>query len=149
MSNLPKRKQLRLKAYDYSTDGAYYLTICTAERKCLLSEITVDKQGVAAVQLTGLGAIAESFIKTIPGIDKYVIMPNHIHMIILKTNGKSIVSDIRSFKALVTKKIGQKIWQDRYYDHIIRDENDYLIRAKYIEDNPARWSEDEYAVELQ
>ena len=84
---------------------------------------------------------------TIPGIDQYVIMPNHIHMIILKSNGRSIENDIRSFKTLVTKQIGEKIWQSSYYDHIIRNEADYLTKAKYIEDNPARWQEDEYAPE--
>ena len=71
-------------------------------------------------------------------------MPNHIHMIIHKTNGKSLVSDIRSFKGLTTKKIGKSIWQNYYYDHIIRDEEDYLIKWNYIDSNPGKWSEDEY-----
>ena len=71
-------------------------------------------------------------------------MPNHIHMIIHKTNGKSIANDVRSFKALTTKKTGVGIWQDSYYDHVIRDEQDYLIKWNYIDSNPAKWLDDEY-----
>ena len=145
MPDLPKRKALRLKEHDYSSDGAYYLTICTADRACILSKITTDDHGMAAVRLSDYGMIAESYIQTIPGIDRYVIMPNHIHMIVRKTNGKSIANDVRAFKSLVTKKLGKRIWQAYYYDHVIRDSEDYLSKAKYIEDNPARWSEDEYA----
>ena len=145
MPHLPKRKPLRLKGYDYSSNGAYFLTICTTNRRSILSEIVADDQGGAEVKLTDYGMVAESFIKSIPGIDKYVIMPNHIHMIIIQSNGKGIENEVRSFKTLVTKRIGEKIWQNSYYDHVIRDSEDYLIKAKYIEDNPARWHEDEYA----
>ncbi|MBR4474452.1 MAG: transposase [Oscillospiraceae bacterium] len=133
-----------MKDYDYATNAYYYLTVCTKNRECILSEISVDKQSNAVVKLTPYGEIAESFLRSIPGIDKYVIMPNHIHMIIHKTNGKSLVSDIRSFKGLTTKKIGKSIWQNYYYDHIIRDEEDYLIKWNYIDSNPGKWSEDEY-----
>ena len=145
MPDLQKRKPLRLKEYDYSADGAYFLTVCTADRKCILSRIITDDLGTADVELTEYGMVAEAYIKTIPGIDRYVIMPNHIHLIIQKANGKSIANDVRSFKILVTRKLGQKIWQDRFYDHVIRDEEDYYIKARYIENNPARWQEDEYA----
>ena len=71
-------------------------------------------------------------------------MPNHIHMIIHKTDGKPIASDIRSFKVLVTKSIGKSIWQRSFYDHIIRNEADYLIKWKYIDENPAKWADDDY-----
>ena len=144
MPEYPRRKRNRLKDYDYATNAYYYLTVCTKNRECILSEISVDKQSNAVVKLTPYGEIAESFLRSIPGIDKYVIMPNHIHMIIHKTNGKSLVSDIRSFKGLTTKKIGKSIWQNYYYDHIIRDEEDYLIKWNYIDSNPGKWSEDEY-----
>ena len=80
------------------------------------------------------------------GIDKYVIMPNHIHFIIHKTDGKNIANDIRSFKGLTTKKIGFPIWQRYYYDHVIRDKDDYLIKWNYIFENPAKWEEDEYVI---
>jgi len=70
-------------------------------------------------------------------------MPNHIHMIIHKTNGRTIISDMRAFKSLVTKKTGKSIWQDSYYDHVIRSEADYREKWQYIENNPAKWIEDE------
>ena len=80
----------------------------------------------------------------IPGIDTYTIMPNHVHMIIIKSNGKPISSDIRSLKGLTVKNtIGLK-WQRNYYEHVIRDEEDYRIKREYIETNPARWADDEY-----
>ncbi len=144
MSDLPQRKRLRLSDYDYSKEGYYFITICTKGRNCVLSNIVFDTNNAAILQLRPYGEIAESYIKTIPGIDKYVIMPNHIHMIVRKTNGKSIVSDIRSFKGLVTKRIGERIWQASYYDHIIRNEKDYQEKWRYIAENPARWKDDEY-----
>ncbi|MBQ7144311.1 MAG: transposase [Oscillospiraceae bacterium] len=146
MPNYPQRKPLRLKDHDYSADGYYFLTICTKEKRCILSSITVGAQLDAVVKLSPYGMAAETYIKSIPGIDSYVIMPNHVHMIIHKANGKSIASDVRSFKALTTRKLGVSIWQDYYYDHIIRDEADYLTKRRYIEENPAKWSEDEYRV---
>ena len=76
MGDYPKRKRLRLKDYDYSQDGYYFLTICTKGRRRFLSEITYDKDGSAITTLTSYGKITDSYIKSIPGIDKYVIMPN-------------------------------------------------------------------------
>ena len=134
---------MRLQGYDYAAEGYYFLTICTKDRKPVLSEIIYGSE-CAAVRLTDYGKVAENYVKTIPGIEKYVIMPNHIHLIIHKTNGKSIVSDVRSLKGLTTKAIGVCIWQDTYYDHIIRNEKDYLEKWKYIDENPAKWAEDEY-----
>ena len=145
MENRPIRKWVRLKEYDYSSDGAYFVTICTLQKKHILSSITLrDVHEAPELKLTEIGKIAESYIKTIPGIDKYVIMPNHIHLIIIKNNGKPLANDIRSFKGLTTKKVGYPIWQDYYYDHVIRDEEDYRIKWKYIDDNPAKWTSDEY-----
>ena len=144
MRDYPKRKWTRLRAYDYSSEGYYYLTLCTRNRKCLLSEIRLNEYGEACVALTQIGSVVESYIRSIPGIDKYVIMPNHIHMIVYKTNGKPIATDIRSFKGLVTKKIGESIWQDYYYDHVIRNEADYLEKWRYIDENPAKWATDVY-----
>ena len=144
MPEYPKRKWSRLKDYDYSTDGYYFLTICTENRKCILSNIKTNEDHAATVELTPYGIIADRLIQSIPGIDKYVIMPNHIHMIIHKTNGKSIASDVRSFKGLTTKQLGKRIWQDYYYDHVIRDEEEYLIKWNYIDKNPGKWIEDEY-----
>ena len=107
-----------------------------------------------------MGAVAEKYLKTIPGIAEYVIMPNHVHMI-LRISTKDpvkgpmwasaptdayIPSLVRSWKTLVSKELGQSIWQRSYYDHIIRDEKDYMVKAEYIATNPARWQKDDYFV---
>ena len=144
MPEYPSRKWPRLKTHDYSAEGFYFITICTKGRKCMLSDIVLDAANEPVLTLSEYGQAADSFIQSTPGIDKYVIMPNHIHMIIHKTNGKSIANDVRSFKALTTKKTGVGIWQDSYYDHVIRDEQDYLIKWNYIDSNPAKWLDDEY-----
>ncbi len=142
MDRLPVRKRLRLADYDYSNTGYYFITVCTKGRKQVLSDIVAD--GSAKVRLKPWGKIAETYLDTICGIDKYVIMPNHIHMIVHKTNGKDLSSDIRSFKILATKKIGCSIWQTSFYEHIIRNREDYLEKWRYIEENPLKWACDEY-----
>ena len=134
-----------MREYDYSSDGAYFVTICTDQKKHSLARI-VDRGPTEKPEiiLTSIGEIIESYIKTIPGIDKYVIMPNHVHLILIKDNGKPLASDIRSFKGLSSKKAGVQIWQNSYYEHVIRDEEDYKTKWKYIDDNPAKWVKDEY-----
>ncbi|MBE6784245.1 MAG: transposase [Ruminococcaceae bacterium] len=146
---LPERKQTRLKEYDYSTPGAYFITLCTNGRKRILSEIIVgdDAHIVPRVVLTEYGKTVEKYIKSIPGIDKYVIMPDHIHMIIIidgsmwASTPTGIEKRIKSFKTLVTKNIGFSIFQRSYFDHVIRNRQDYEETWKYIESNPYRWVE--------
>lgn len=84
-------------------------------------------------------------------VDNYVIMPNHIHLIIRLQNdgGRPMVVPtisriIQQFKGYVTKQVGMPVWQEKSYDHIIRDDYDYMIRYQYIDDNPAKWIEDKY-----
>ena len=156
MEERPNRRQLRLPDYDYSAPGAYFITICTDKRREILSTVFVgaDAHIGPQVRLTTIGQIAEKYICSIPGIDRYVIMPNHIHMIInigkadgsmwASTPTKSISSIVRSFKTLVSKEVGGSIWQRSFYDHVIRSEAEYLCVWEYIDSNPARWSEDEY-----
>lgn len=148
------RKPSRLKNYNYSSQGVYFITVCTIDRKCILSQIVGD--GVLdapQTTLTHCGEIARKYIESMPGICKYVIMPNHIHLLIaiegpMKASAPtiSVPNFIRSFKVLVSKEIGQSIWQRSYYDHIIRDEEDYINHLRYIEDNPVKWLEDKYYV---
>ena len=148
------RKPNRLKNYDYSSQGAYFITICTLDRKCILSRIVGGDALIAPqTNLTHCGEIARKYIESMPGIDKYVIMPNHIHLLIaidgpMKASAPtiSVPNLIRSFKVLVSKEIGQSIWQRSYHDHIIRDEEDYLNHWRYIDENPIRWSEDKYYI---
>ena len=158
MNDLPKRKNIRLKEYDYSSNGAYFITICTKDMKCLLSRITVghDAHIVPKTELTNYGKIVEKHLKLITGINHFVIMPNHIHLIIVKdTDGTmrascltTVSSDIRSFKTVVTKEIEKSIWQPRFHDHIIRDDYDYMEHVQYIDENPKKWilGKDEYYI---
>ena len=146
---LSKRKSNRLQEYDYSTPGAYFVTICTNGRKQILSDIVGDD---AHIVPSKYGIIAEHYLCNVNEIEKYVIMPNHIHMIIRIDNGtmwassptKSISTIVRSFKTLVTKEIGKSIFQRSFYDHVIRDEKDYQKIWEYIDTNPLKWSDDCY-----
>ena len=152
---------MRLATFDYNTPCAYFMTICTQNRKRILSEIKETAEGVKSV-LTPYGKIAEAQIQKMnrqyPDIkaDAYVIMPNHIHLIlILWPNGPSrtpvpttpqntaISKYVSTFKRFTNKEIGSNIWQRRSYDHIIRDREDYVGVRKYIEENPLYWQQDE------
>ena len=145
---LKSRKPTRLKEYDYSTEGAYFVTICAKNRQNIFSVVGDD----ANIVPTQIGLIVEKYIKSIPGIEKYVIMPNHIHMIIIVDRGTMLASSptqdipqrVKSFKILATKEIGHSVFQRSYHDHIIRNNVDYLDAWKYIDDNPAKWQSDDY-----
>lgn len=154
MSELPKRKANRLKNHNYC-DETYFITICTENKKCLFSQIVgADTIRPNTVKLTMYGKIVENAIHNIPTIypncrvDKYVIMPNHIHLILSvnHSDGRIISAPtvIGQFKRYVTKTVGFSIWQKGFYDHIIRDNEDYITKAQYIENNPAKWQEDKY-----
>ena len=153
---LPKRKPTRLKGYDYSTPGAYFITICVKDRKQLLSKIVGDDAYIVPQNnLSKYGMVCDKYINNINIkyenvlVDKYVIMPNHIHLIVF-LNGtmrassptKNITTIIRSFKTMVTKEIGYSIWQRSYHDHIIRGEKDYQKIWEYIDTNVLRWKKD-------
>ena len=156
---MPSRKRNRLADYDYSQPGAYFITVCTKDKRCILSTIVGGDAHIAPrTKLTAIGAIVEKYTRSIPGIAEYVIMPNHVHMILRISANESLQGPmwasaptdasipnlIRSWKVLISKELGQSVWQKSYYDHIIRDEYDYLVKARYIEENPARWSSDDY-----
>ena len=163
--DLPKRKAIRLPAYDYSAPGAYFVTVCTLDRRCILSNIAVgaDALGGPNLQLTDTGRIAEKHLlstENIPGvkIDKYVIMPNHVHMILLVDceNGPprasaptsaAVPNAVGAWKRLVHRELGVTIFQRSYHEHVIRGERDYREIWDYIEGNPAKWAEDRYYTE--
>ena len=147
------RKLNRLKGYDYSQNGAYFITICTKDKKCLLGKVVGGDDYIAPeVLLSDYGKIVEKYIIGIKGLHKYIIMPNHIHMIIFIENEEgtmwsssptqNIPQIIRAFKILVTKEIGFSLWQRSYHDHIIRDIPDYEAIWEYIDNNPLKWKED-------
>ena len=143
----PVRKQNRLKDYDYAQNGAYFVTICTKNKQKILCDIVGDD---AHIVPSHYGQMVEKYIRNIPGIDKYVIMPNHIHMLIAVDNGpmwasaptQSISTMVRSFKTMVTKEIGQSIFQRSFHDHVVRGEQDYREIWQYIDTNPYKWQED-------
>ena len=163
---LRKRKANRLKDYDYNQPGAYFVTVCTKDRKCLLSKIvgTGVPDGPKSV-LKKHGIIADKHIKNMSNfyedisIERYVIMPNHIHLLILITENfaplgpsrtpvpttrqnSKISRFISTFKRFCNKEYKENIWQMRSHDHIIRNKNDYEKIAKYIYENPLVWHYD-------
>ncbi len=150
--SLPKRKQLRLEGYDYSQNGAYHITICTKNKEQILCEIVGD--GLCAVpktDLTDTGKMVENsivYINKYPDItvDKYVVMPNHVHMLISIYNedeGKTdidIPEIIKRFKSYTSNLFGDELWQRSYNDHIIRGQQDYDEIWQYIDENPLKWN---------
>ena len=159
---LKNRKNIRIPNFDYGNDGAYFITICTKDRKKILSDIVGDE--IPKVRLTKLGEIVKGSISDIEAhyknvkVDKYIIMPDHIHMIVcINLNGTDesvpynikydIPNVIGKFKASVTRNVGKafmlsekpKIWQSRYYDHVIRNQTDYNEIWEYIDNNPKKW----------
>jgi len=156
---LPMRKRNRLD-FNYSQSGAYFITICTKDRACILSSVVGDATlGVPQIKLTNYGIIVDNLIKNIDHVYKnvsvssYVIMPNHIQLLLMFNDGtpkgasptiSALAEIINALKGLSTKRAGINLWQRSYYDHIIRDEHDYEIRWNYIEDNARRWQEDVY-----
>ena len=140
---LPVRQNLRLLEYDYSKNGAYFITICTKDRvPCLsfVNDVGDDAHIVPQIKLKNTGKIVEKYIKRVPEITKYVIMPDHIHFILLLDDGtmwassptRNVSNIVRSFKIMVTKEVGYSVFQRSFYDHVIRNEQDY------IENNPLK-----------
>ena len=152
---MPVRKRRRMPEFDYSSENYYYVTICTQDKKHLFW-----KNG----QMNSLGRIAEQILRSVPEhrksvrIDKYAIMPNHIHAIIVigcdpehKSTDKlpTLSNVVGSYKSAVTKEIHKfspnaAVWQESFYEHVIRNEHDYSNIWLYIDENPRRWEEDEY-----
>lgn len=163
-----QRKSIRLTGYDYAQRGAYFITICVNNRKCLFGNVC-DGEMV----LNEWGKIIDKCWNEIPQhfphieLDEYIIMPNHIHGIInicrgtacraptMECFGKpvpgSLSTIIRSFKSAATKRINQinntpgvRLWQRNFYEHIIRNESGLNRIRQYIINNPANWEEDRY-----
>ena len=151
----PKRKNIRLKGYDYSAVGSYHVTICTKNKEHLFWNNVGATCGRPQVEytLSEYGRIADNEIQRITDIydavsvDKYVVMPNHIHMLVsiqADECGRPQVAPTKSrivqqFKGAVSKQIGFSVWQKGYIDHIIRAQADYDETWIYIEENPIKW----------
>ena len=140
--NLPRRKNIRLKYYDYSEEGMYFITICTRNRIKLFGEIETKE-----IKLTKVGKIVEKSIINLEKIynnitiDEYIVMPNHIHIIIIinEKNNLTISRIINQYKGRITKTIGYPIWQKLFYEHIIRNESEYYKIKQYIQNNIVNW----------
>ena len=169
----PKRKEIRLKDYDYSSPGVYFVTICTAKRKNIFWQGALDvdsyyDHSVGAscarpqkLPLSNWGKIVleqldiwNSTYQSV-SLNAYVIMPNHLHILVEITadeNGRPQVAPtlsqmIQQFKGAVSKRIGKPIWQKLFMEHVIRDCQDYVTRLNYIYKNPLRWLDDELYTE--
>ena len=144
---LPKRKSPRISGYDYDTPNYYFITVCTHEKQCLFGD---------PEKLNCNGIIVKKCLEKIPSIspgimlEKYVVMPNHIHAIFViqgEKNQTNISTVIGQFKMSVTKEIRKgepkkEVWQRSFHDHVIRNEADYQRIWTYIENNPQKWEED-------
>jgi len=170
--HLHHRRSIRLRGYDYTQDGAYFVTLCTRDRVCLFGDISngemrLNKFGrMCAATWTWLGDRYD-FVE----LDVWIVMPNHFHGILVITDGtggsgrggsrtaptmasaaakrKPLGRLIGAFKTVCTKRInlmrgtpGAMVWQRNYYEHIIRDEPSMLRIRDYITTNPACWAED-------
>lgn len=156
--NLPNRKKNRLSRYDYGENGAYFVTICTHKRQTLfqIESVGNDLRVVPPLQ----NQIIHKWLHETENrfanlsIDKYVIMPDHIHLLVRiseRHTGRSLQDMMRFFKTMTTNEyircvkneqlppFDKKLWQKSYYDHIIRNQQDYDETWQYIENNPMQW----------
>jgi putative transposase len=147
------RKPLRLRGFDYSSDGSYLVTVCTYGRRCTLGSIAGEH-----VVKSALGAIVARQIELLPerlpgvGIDAFVVMPNHVHVVVRLQRARQ-ASPLRvvvgSFKSGSAREInalrgtpGAGVWQRGYHDHVIRDVDDLQRVREYVDSNPIRWALD-------
>lgn len=158
------RRSIRLKGYDYTQAGAYFLTLCTKDRTCLFGDI-VD----GLMVLNVAGRVVDEYWKAIPShfpqveLDTFVVMPNHIHGVLrIRAVGAKHLSPPRSRRLGTSNTIGSvvrgvkigvtkwmrvntdihDVWQRNYYEHVIRDESSLNRIREYIADNPASWADD-------
>ncbi|MBQ9859720.1 MAG: transposase [Clostridia bacterium] len=171
--DLPKRKKNRLENYDYSTNGVCFVTICTHNRKKLFCDIVPSENGIVGaihespeIRLNTNGVIADNYIKKLAVrfgvmVEKYVIMPNHIHLLIAIRDDERAIHEsplrkrstlsivIGYLKMNVSRDIHNNgyagaVFQRSYHDHVVRNEKDYQEIWEYIENNPRKWALDKY-----
>ena len=154
MSDLPKRKDIRIKEYDYSAPGAYFVTICTQNReKCLWDTVGADIIRPQNVLLSSIGIVVEQGILQISehykrvNVDQFCIMPDHVHLILVIQSSEdgriisapTVSTVVGSMKRWVSKQLGRSIWQKSFYEHGIRNQQDYDEIWEYIENNPLKY----------
>ena len=155
MDNRPERKHNRIEDYDYSTPGAYFITVCTANRaKVFWNRVGADIIRPQNVPLSPIGKIVEQGILQMADhyenvtVDKYCVMPDHIHLILrIETDhdgrmisAPTVSTVVGSMKRWVSRQVGSPIWQKSFYDHAIRNQQDYDEIWRYIENNPLKYT---------
>ena len=132
--------------YDYSTENYYFVTICTHEKRCLFGD-PQRNNWLGALVRQHIGQIEKHYNSAY--VDKYAVMPNHVHMIlIIKNSGEADLAQIvGQFKSGVTREARTKqpnieVWQRSFHDHVIRNQKQYEQIWTYIENNPHKWQED-------
>ena len=159
MNDFPQRERIRLKNYDYSQNGYYFITICTYERQQLFEMSTVGNDLCVVPETAPQNRILQNWLLQMQKkfgvvIDKFVVMPDHIHLILIINSerhvGRSLPEMIRWFKTMTTndfiksvnaglfRPFNKKIWQKSYYEHVIRNDNDYALTLEYICNNPLK-----------
>ena len=163
MNDLPQRKHPRLKHYDYGKNGCYFVTICTKKRARMFGHI-VGRDALIPpmirippqIKLTAVGEIVQKYINNISivydgiNVDRYVIMPDHVHLLFsinrpfeqnggMRASRPTLQTIVLSLKTMVTKELGYSMWQDSFFERVIRNEKGYLDIWKYIDENPAEW----------
>jgi len=161
----PIRKTSRLLSYDYSSDGVYHVIICSRSKRCIFGTIECGQ-----VCLSREDEIVDKAIRALPEhypevkILTYIIMPNHVHILLgigVTISGKDFFdisfdkgSDthhtlgqiIGSMKSYASKEAASGLWQSRFYEHIIREQQDYISTIEYIQNNPMKWERDEFYI---
>ncbi len=162
------RLSIRLRGYDYSQSGAYFITFCAQRGVCLFGD-TIEEQ----MLLNSLGEIVQdewvrsAKIRSEIGLDEFVVMPNHFHAIVLINQAansgqgaqpcaptrrpRSLSTLVAQFKASTTRRINEaqgiheaRIWQRNFHDRVIRDDGELISIRNYIKLNSANWMKDEY-----
>ena len=151
---LPKRKRNRLEEFDYALNGAYFVTICVSGRHAMLWDSTAFQETPSKneIRLSRYGEIIDQGIHDIElyypqvAVDKYCIMPDHVHMILLfkpiadgrMISAPTLSTVVGQMKRWVSRQIGFSLWQKSFYDRIIRNEAEYQQIWKYIDENPVK-----------
>ena len=164
---MKSRKRTRLQTMDYSENGAYFITICAKNKQKIFGDIVgVGALDAPQIRLSPIGRLVEKYIlstNNIPEItvDTYVIMPNHIHLLLCVSNengtskapsptptpppsraNQLLPHAIATFKRFVNRDVGDNVFQRSFHDHVVRGEQDYRDIWHYIEHNPQQWRED-------
>ena len=146
------RKPTRLPNYDYSNNNHYFITICTYEKRCIFG--TIDA-------LNERGIIVKKALETLSThyegvyVENYIVMPNHIHAIIVLENQNKTLSEIIGlFKSGVSREIKKmhpelRVWQRSFHDHIIRNKKSYAKIWEYVQYNHQKWEQDCFYIEEQ